>query len=470
MTLQTPCRPARGPIGILLCCLFLVITQALAQTSLRMKLGQMVMVTVTGDSLEEHSASMDTLKNDLDQGLIGGLVMFTWSGNLRSPAQIAHFTGELQKRARTPLLLAIDQEGGQVARLNRSNGFASTPSAAALGAAKNEQVTRAAAGTMAGWFTQTGLTMNLAPVVDVNVNPSSPAIGALERSFSARPDSVALQAGWFIDEFHKRKIVTTLKHFPGHGSATADSHNGFTDVTQTWTPAELEPYETLMSRNVVDAVMTAHVFNATLDSTYPATLSRNTITGLLRGQLGYGGVVVSDEMGMAAITSLFGQDQAVELAVNAGVDVLLYSKNLDSTGTSLARHVVDFLERCVGRGSVSLARVDEAYQRIMVLKGKYLTAVPVLAGGSLPGEYAVVNYPNPFNPVTNIGFRISGFGLVQLQVIDVLGREVATLVNEPKAAGDYLVQFDGSGLPSGIYIARLRSGDQVRSQRMILLR
>jgi beta-N-acetylhexosaminidase len=470
-------REYSGPIVLL--SLFVVL-QSPAQIPLRTKLGQMIMVTATGDSLEEHSPSMDTLKSDLDQGLVGGLAMFTWSGNLKSPAQIAHFTEELQKRANTPLLLAIDEEGGQVARLGRSNGFAQTPSAGAMGYVKNEQYTRSTAATMAGWFVQTGLTMNLAPVVDVNVNPSSPAIGALERSFSARPDSVALQAGWFIDEFHKRRIVTTLKHFPGHGSATGDSHLGLTDVTRTWTAAELDPYTILMGQQVVDAVMTAHVFNATLDSVYPATLSRKTITGLLREQMGYQGVVVSDEMGMKAITSQFGQDQAVELAVNAGVDILVYSRNLDSTGGSLARHVVDYLEGCVQRGTVTVARVDEAYQRITTLKGRYLTAAPLTSGSVLPAEFGMSSFPNPFNSTATIICRLSRPARVVQEILDILGRPVATLFDAESAAGELRTVWSGrdargADASSGVYFCRTRIVEnqapiRVGVLRMLLLR
>ncbi len=229
-----------------------------AQTSLRQKIGQMVMVTFVGDSLEESSASLDTMKSDLANGLVGGTIMYTWSNNLNRPAQISHLTSELQRRALTPLLIAIDEEGGQVARLGPSNGFASTPSAYQLGTLiNNETYTRSTASMMASWFVQTGLNLNFAPVVDVDVNPSSPAIGALQRSFSANPSVVASQASWFIDEFHKKKILTTLKHFPGHGSATTDSHLGLVDITKTWADSELIPYRQLLSAGVVDLIMTA---------------------------------------------------------------------------------------------------------------------------------------------------------------------------------------------------------------------
>lgn len=443
----------------------------LAQPTLREKLGQMVMVTVTGDSVEERNPSMDTLKQDLARGLVGGLVMFTWSHNLMSPNQIAHLTTELQRRSAVPLLLAIDEEGGRVARLGSSNGFSATPSAYQMGSVVNEETyTRSIAATMAGWFSQTGLNIDLAPVVDVNVNPSSPAIGALGRSFSADPESVALHAGWFIDEFHKRSVLTVLKHYPGHGSATGDSHTGFTDVTATWSSNELIPYTRLIGLQTVDAIMTAHVFNSTIDSVYPATLSQPTVSGLLRGQLAYRGVVISDAMGMKAISSLFGGDQAIELAVRAGVDMLLYTTNLDSTGKSLPSHIVDVLERSVLEGRLSPERIDSSYARIRSLKNRLTTGVASFWSEKLPASITLANYPNPFNPKTTIQFAIPRGTDVRLEVFNILGSSVATLVNEYVPAGGHRFEFDATGLASGVYFCRLQADGFVHTIRLMVLK
>jgi len=446
-------------IRLLLCCFSLVVigsSSVLAQVPLRTKIGQMVMVTVRGDSVEESSASMDTLKSDLAQSLVGGVVMFTWSGNLQTPAQIAHLSAELQHRAAIPLLLAIDQEGGRVARLGTSNGFSSTPSAYALGTVVNrEGETRAAAATMAGWFVQTGLNVNLAPVVDVNVNPASPAIGALQRSFSADPVTVAQHASWFIDEFRGKGIITTVKHFPGHGSATDDSHLGFTDVTTTWSARELEPYAGLMSSQSVDAVMTGHLFNATLDTLYPATLSNATIDGILRGQLGYQGVVVSDEMSMKAISSHYGLEEAMVLAVRAGVDILLYNSNLDSTGRSLAGRVVGVIERAVREGMIAPARIDRSFDRIMALKQRYLITAAAQPVVTMPREAGLSNYPNPFNGSTVVRVFLPRTGFVTLGVYDILGRQIESLARTALAGGYHEFRWNPGALSSGVYVCRL---------------
>jgi beta-N-acetylhexosaminidase len=461
----------RSRISWLVTCMLFVSLTAGAGVTLREKLGQMVMITVTGDSLEETGPSMATLKSDLVDRLVGGVVMFVWSENLASPARIARFTGQVQALAHVPLLLAIDQEGGKVARLSASNGFAATSTAYDLGTVLNqESSTRAMASTMAGWFVQTGLTMNLAPVVDVNVNPASPAIGALKRSFSADAATVARHASLFIDEFHAKHILTALKHFPGHGSAAADSHLGFTDITTTWSSAELDPYRTLLAEGKPDAIMTGHLFNGTIDSVYPATLSFATITGILRNQLGFGGVVMSDAMGMKAITSHYGLDEAMVLAVNAGVDILVYTSNLDSSGNSLARRIVDVLERHVQEGTIAESRIDASYARIMALKETFVTGVAIAGAPDLPPEMRLASFPNPFNPVTTLQYTLRTDGPAKVQVIDLLGRVVATPADGYHSAGVHSVRFDGTGVASGVYICRLESAGATATHRLALLK
>lgn len=469
------CRSARPNLPsafLALAILFTLNSQVSdAQVSLRHKLGQMVMVTFTGDSLEESSASLDTMKSDLANGFLSGAIMYTWSNNLNKPQQITHLTSELQRRSSIPLLIAIDEEGGQVARLSGSNGFTATPSAYQMGTVINqESYTRSTASTMAGWFVQSGINVDFAPVVDVNVNPTSPAIGALGRSFSSNPVIVASHAGWFIDEFHKKKLLTTLKHFPGHGSATADSHLGLVDITKTWADSELTPYRLLLSGGVVDLIMTAHVFNANLDNVYPATLSKKVVTDLLRQKLGYRGVIVSDEMSMAAIVDYFGFDDAILLAVQAGIDILLYNKNQDSTGLSLARHVVDFLERKVSDGTIAASRIDESYNRIMALKQRLITDVPAPSLASLPAQFSLGNYPNPFNPTTVISYQLPAISVVTLRVYDVLGRKITTLVDDVQQAGIHSVRWDASRYSSGVYLYRLTSNAFVQTRKMVLLK
>jgi hypothetical protein len=205
-------------------------------------------------------------------------------------------------------------------------------------------------------------------------------------------------------------------------------------------------------------------------------LSAPTVTGILRNQLGYQGVVVSDEMSMNAIANFYGLDEAMGLAVRAGVDILLYNKNLDSTGNSLARRVIDVLEQNVLTGAISEARIDSSYERIMALKGRITTGV-ISTSPAVPRTFSVTNYPNPFNPSTTIEYTIAGVGgqgtgagLVRLVVYDLLGREVAVLVNEPQGPGSYAVRFNATGLASGMYFCRLIAGKFAETRRLILLK
>jgi beta-N-acetylhexosaminidase len=176
---------------------------------------------------------------------------------------------DLQAAARIPLLIATDQEGGRVSNLNANNGFSQSPLAYAMGLRTAERYSEQIGDEFAHWFCEVGLNTDFAPVVDLRLQPGN-VIG--DRSFSADPDTVVLNASWFIDAFRRRHLITALKHFPGHGSSIGDSHAGFTDVSDTWTEAELEPFKRLIDAGQADLIMTAHIFNSRIDSLFPATL------------------------------------------------------------------------------------------------------------------------------------------------------------------------------------------------------
>ena len=263
----------------------------------------------------------------------------------------------------------VDEEGGLVARLDERHGFPPTISAADLGARGDVSFTRQAGKRIAETLASVGITQNLAPVVDLDVNPTNPIIGALDRSFSADPAVVTAQAEAFIAGHRSVGVRTTLKHFPGHGSSTGDTHLGVVDVTDTWSAAELEPFRNIVSDGLADAVLTAHVFNATLDPEHPATLSQPTITGILREQLGWDGVVISDDMQMGAIRDAYGYDEAIRLAIVAGVDILTIAQQ-QVYEQGIVERTIDLIEALVLGGTLTEARINESYARIMALKGR----------------------------------------------------------------------------------------------------
>ena len=340
-----------------------------ADSVLRRYAAQMLMVGFKGDTVDEVSDAARYVR-DLH---VGSIVLFDvdltgsakiGSRNITSVSQLQALTSQLQKWAGGRLLIATDQEGGRVARLKPQYGFEPVPSAEYVGKAGSEDTTRFYGRRIATQLASSGINLNLAPVVDIT-HPDCPAIGKLQRGFSTDPATVAQQAGWIIDEAHKQHVACTIKHFPGHGSATADSHWGFVDVTNTWQPQELEPFKRLIKQGKVDVVMTAHIFNRQLDPDYPATLSRKIIDGVLRKQLGYDGVVLTDDMYMEGIIKQYSIRKALILAINAGADLICVGNNI-STGFEADRpfRLVDIIVDAVKRGQIPYGRLVQSHKRI----------------------------------------------------------------------------------------------------------
>jgi len=342
---------------------------------LRVRIAQMLLIGFRGATPEAAAGTIA----EISQLGLGGVLLFNRDlptgslvRNVESPEQLRTLVAALANAAvdgpaGLPLLVAVDEEGGLVARLNPSAGFPATFSAAELGARGDADLTRQAGRGIGETLAAAGINLDLAPVVDVNVNPDNPIIGAVDRSFSSDPTGVTVQAGAFIDGLHDAGRRSCLKHFPGHGSSTGDTHLGVVDVTDTWSSTELAPFADLIANGQADSVLTAHVFNATLDPDYPATLSRSTITGILREQLGWDGLVFSDDMQMGAIRDQFGYDDAIRLAINAGVDVLTIGNQLVFEEGIVTR-TIDLIEGMVRDGSISEARIDESWSRISAFK------------------------------------------------------------------------------------------------------
>jgi beta-N-acetylhexosaminidase len=339
--------------------------------SLSVKIGQMIMVGFRG----LDASGEPRLADDIRKRHIGGVVLFDYDvpsaspvRNIESAEQVKRLVGELQGMSSIPLFVAIDQEGGRIIRLKPARGFPRSVSAAHLGMLDNPDSTRQAAATTAGLLRSLKINMDFAPDVDLNTNPDNPVIGKLERSFSGKPDVVTRQAKIFVDGFHAAGIVPVLKHFPGHGSSTKDTHKDFTDVTGSWSKTELEPYRELVRNGYDDAVMTAHVFNAHLDNINPATLSKAVIDGVLRGEIGFMGVVFSDDMQMRAIADRYGLEAAIRLAIEAGVDVLLFGNNASAYDPEIAQKASGIIRELVEKGVITRERIDLSYRRIMKLK------------------------------------------------------------------------------------------------------
>lgn len=335
------------------------------------RVAQMLLVGFRGVTLAPDSY----IYRDIDQHRIGGTIVFdydsslaTYGRNITSPQQLQALTASLQGLSDSPLFIAVDQEGGTIVRLREEYGFPPTVSAHYLGTLNDAKETRRQADSIAATLAENGLNMNIAPVLDLDINPHSPAIGAGERSFSADPAVVSEQARIFVQSADDYRLASCFKHFPGHGSATTDSHLGFVDVTETWSPTELEPYRTLIDEGYARMVMTAHVFNRTIDPDLPATLSPAFITDILRQDLGYDGVVVTDDLQMEGLTQFFDYPTIVERSILAGVDIVLVSNN-PVYDPDVTPYTINHIVELVRSGRIPESRIDESYQRIMALKG-----------------------------------------------------------------------------------------------------
>jgi beta-N-acetylhexosaminidase len=341
-----------------------------AGVSLEQKIGQMLMVGFHGTT----ATSKSQICKDIKKYHIGSVILFDYNPvnknepkNIANKKQLKKLTSQLQACSYDgKLLIAVDQEGGKVQRLKSKYGFyGKFPKASDVIKMDQSQILTTYT-KMSKELKGVGINYDLAPVVDLDINMKNHVIHGLGRSFGKDPKIVAQYASTFIDAMHHYGVLTSLKHFPGHGSSVGDTHKGFVDVTNLWKSVEMEPYRLLNKK--ADTVMVAHVFNKKLDKKYPATLSKKTVNGLLRKELGFNGVVITDDLQMGAISKKYGLKKRLNLAINAGDDILLFGNQLDPKKIVSSKKLVNTIKSLVENGDVSLQQLDKAYHRIQKLK------------------------------------------------------------------------------------------------------
>jgi beta-N-acetylhexosaminidase len=295
---------------------------------------------------------------------VGGIIYFSWAHNTRDPHQIAGLSNGIQRAglaqpSPVPLLISTDQEHGVVARVGAPATL--LPGAMALGADGAPSDTRTAARISGTELAAMGIRQDYAPVADVNVNPANPVIGG--RSFGADPAAVSRLVAGQVQGYQESWVAATAKHFPGHGDTTVDSHYGLPVITHSrkeWERLDAPPFRAAIGAGI-PSIMTAHIVVPSLDpSEDPATLSRPILTGILRQELGYEGVVVTDSLGMAGVRQKYGDDRVPVLALKAGADQLLNPPDL-----AVAWHAV---RNAVEDGEIDERRIDESVLRILRLK------------------------------------------------------------------------------------------------------
>jgi beta-N-acetylhexosaminidase len=334
---------------------------------LRQRIARLLVVGFRGLRIE----ATDWIAGNIAIDGLGGVILFDKdrvqrTRNIRTRRQVTNLIADLKALAPSrELIVAIDQEGGLVTRLSPDHGFPALASEESIGG-KGDADVRSWADGLVATLMDVGVNLNLAPVVDLNVNPRNPAIGALDRAFSADPAIVARDAAIEIQAHRNAGIRTTLKHFPGLGSARSNTDFGVSDVTRTWSQTELDPYRELLGQGLVDVIMAGHVVNGQIDPAAPASLSRGAVTDLLRGELGWDGPVITDDLQAGAITDAFGSEDAVALALDAGNDLLLFA-NQQVYDPDIVGWAVDLIEDFVTTGRISEARIDRSHDRVTAL-------------------------------------------------------------------------------------------------------
>ncbi len=326
----------------------------LEEMTLEEMVAQLFIVPMTGQ---------DAMEAFLQQYPVGGVIYF--AANIQNPAQITASTRGLQEAARIPIFIAVDEEGGRVARIANNKNFdvPKFESMEAVGNTNDPDNAFFAGATIGNYLLQYGFNLDFAPVADVNTNPDNIVIG--DRAFGSDPEPVARMVSAAIDGFHSQGIMTCVKHFPGHGDTTGDTHYNQVAVYKTWNQllaCELVPFRESMHKT--DFVMMAHVMAPVVtDDGLPCSLSYQMITGKLRQELGYEGLVITDSLSMSAITKEYSSSQAAVLAFQAGADVLLMPKDFEDAYEGLLQAVRD--------GRITRQRLEESVLRILEKKDSY---------------------------------------------------------------------------------------------------
>jgi beta-N-acetylhexosaminidase len=366
-----------------LCFLKFSAISAQIEMTLEEKIGQLLIAHFHGVAANEDAQFL------IQQNHIGGIIYFSWANELKSPASVLQLSRSLQQlasqnRLAIPLFIAIDQEGGIVTRLNQ--GFTFFSGNYALGQTKQPLLARQAAYSLGKEMKAVGINLNLAPVVDITAQALHPIIGL--RAFGSSPTEVILFGSEALAGYHEASIITTLKHFPGHGHVTLDSHVDLPIVNASKEELEandLAPFRALAHQT--DLIMTAHLLVPALDPEYCATISSKVLQGVLRQSLGFKGLIVSDALSMQGLLKqVLSIEEAAIQAIDAGCDLLILggrqivNQVKQELTVSQINNIHQALVDAVKQGRLSEEKINQSVEKILNLKKTYkLTTTPLLA-------------------------------------------------------------------------------------------
>lgn len=313
---------------------------------------------------------------DIEDYKLGGVILYDEdiadptleTRNISSPEQVKQLVQSIKNLSDEPLIVSIDQEGGEVQRLKSKYGFPECLSWGDVGKQNDENVTRQFSIKIAQTLSSLGCNLNFAPVLDLDISPQAflPREG---RCFGKDSKVVANHAKIFIEDHLSENIIPVIKHFPGLGSAASDTHEGLTDITGTWSEKELEPYRILFDSAEIPAVMVGHCFHKELDPEWPASMSYKIITTLLREKLGFKGIVICDDPMMGALANHYPFETVMERMILAGVDLFCFGNNL-LYDIDIVPKAINTIESLLKNGKIKQPRIDESLDRISQLKSR----------------------------------------------------------------------------------------------------
>ena len=337
---------------------FLALINITYANDLDSKIGQMIIVGFNGDNI--NSLGYKKILKQAQKGEISGVILF--SKNIKSKEDLIKMNENLINSSPITPFISIDNEGGYVQRYD----FYKHKSAYEVSRLTNKEAQKEYS-KMAQIQKDLKINLNFAPCVDLAINQNS-IIKTKERSYGINPNIVTNYSKIFVEEHNNQGIATSIKHFPGHGSVEGDTHKGFVDATKTFKNEELKPYYDLKEYDKLNMVMVSHIFNSNIDNKYPASLSKKTIKGLLEDEIGFKGVIISDDYDMGAIRKNYSLRDIIVNSINAGVNILLFSNNIDKNDENLALKIQKIIKKEIKLGNIKEQDIENSYQKIIELK------------------------------------------------------------------------------------------------------
>ena len=343
-------------------------------SNIKQLIGQLIIAGFRESNIHKNSI----IKNYIKDFNLGGIILYdedvkiggSGTRNIKSPSQLKTLISKLQSFSNNKdLLISIDQEGGTVHRLKSIYGFPETPSWKHIGLLNNNLITKEFSDTISNTLSKLGINLNFAPVLDLDYGNKT-IIGNTQRAFSSNPRILVKHAKIFIDSHKQKNIISCGKHFPGQGSAFGDTHEGYTDISNTWTVKDLLPFDELIQSKKLDMIMISHTFDTKLDSNYPASLSKNIIKDMLQKDLGFKGIVICDDPSMRAISNNYNLKETFEHMLNAGVDLFCLGNNLIYDPDYIPKSI-DAISELITSGRITKDRIIKSINKINALKISY---------------------------------------------------------------------------------------------------